>query len=277
MDAAPVVEGLPPWRSVLAVVAHPDDESFGLGAVIDEFVRVRCGGRRCSASPAVRRPRSTGSTARLSEVRAAELADAAQVLGISSVRLLSYPDGSLAEIPVDELVDRILEAVDRTQAEGLLVFDPSGVTGHPDHVHATTVAARAAERRGLGVLAWTLPNPVPSQLESEFGAALHRSRSRAGRRRAPGESRASARGRHPAPEPGRPGQRALAPARAARRPGAPALGPQPGPCRSGPELTDACAGRTRRAAPAACRHIPPGVSWASQQPPTRRTARCADR
>ena len=28
---------LPPWRSVLAVVAHPDDESFALGAVLAGF------------------------------------------------------------------------------------------------------------------------------------------------------------------------------------------------------------------------------------------------
>jgi LmbE family N-acetylglucosaminyl deacetylase len=164
-------EGLPSWRSVLAVVAHPDDESFGLGAVIDGFVRA---GASVSLVCFTRGEASTlhGVDGELSEVRAAELADAAAVLGITSVRLLSYPDGALAEVPIDELVEQVLDLVDETGAEGLLAFDPSGVTGHPDHVRATAVAARAGERRGLGVLAWTLPNPVPSQLESEFGACF---------------------------------------------------------------------------------------------------------
>jgi LmbE family N-acetylglucosaminyl deacetylase len=172
MSTGPASVGaLPAWRSVLAVVAHPDDESFGLGAVIDGFVRT---GTSVSLLCFTRGEASTlhGVDGELSEVRAAELADAAGVLGISSVRLLSYPDGALADVPVDELVDAVLAAVDRTGAQGLLVFDPSGVTGHPDHVRATGVAALAGERRGLGVLAWTLPNPVPSQLESEFGACF---------------------------------------------------------------------------------------------------------
>ncbi len=171
MNGSSRVEGLPPWRSVLAVVAHPDDESFGLGAVIDGFVR---SGVVVSLLCFTRGEASTlhGVDGELSEVRAAELADAAAVLGISTVRLLSYPDGALAEVPIDELVDQVLELVDLIGAEGLLAFDPSGVTGHPDHVRATAVAARAGERRGLGVLAWTLPNPVPSQLESEFGACF---------------------------------------------------------------------------------------------------------
>lgn len=30
---------LPAWPSVVAVVAHPDDESFGLGAILDSFAR----------------------------------------------------------------------------------------------------------------------------------------------------------------------------------------------------------------------------------------------
>lgn len=40
---------LPAWRSVLAVVAHPDDESFGLGAILSAFADR--GGRASSAVP----------------------------------------------------------------------------------------------------------------------------------------------------------------------------------------------------------------------------------
>lgn len=58
---------LPAWPSVLAVVAHPDDESFGLGAVIDVLVQ-----------------------------------DGAE-LGVASVTLLDYPDGRLAEAVVGQL------------------------------------------------------------------------------------------------------------------------------------------------------------------------------
>jgi LmbE family N-acetylglucosaminyl deacetylase len=162
---------LPSWRSVLVVVAHPDDESFGLGAVIDCFV---ASGAAVGVLCFTQGEASTlhGVEGDLRTLRASELADAARVLGVSSVRLLAYPDGGLSATPGDELADHVTEMAAEMRAEGLLVFDPSGVTGHPDHVRATSVATVAAERLGLGVLAWTLPHAVTSQLADEFGAGF---------------------------------------------------------------------------------------------------------
>jgi len=163
--------GLPAWGSVLVVVAHPDDESFGLGAVIDRFVET---GASVGVLCFTHGEASTlhGVAGDLRTLRASELAAAARVLGISSVRLLDYPDGGLSGVARDELADHVTAVAAELRAEGFLVFDSSGVTGHPDHVQATSVAVLAGERLGLGVLAWTLPNPVPSQLADEFGAGF---------------------------------------------------------------------------------------------------------
>jgi LmbE family N-acetylglucosaminyl deacetylase len=162
---------LPGWRSVLVVVAHPDDESFGLGAVIDSFV---AGGATVSVLCFTHGEASTlhGVEGDLASLRAGELAAAARVLGITTVRLLDFHDGSLAEVPVDVLVEHVTRLVDETGAEGLLVFDESGVTGHPDHVQATKAAIVAGAACGLDVLAWTLPTAVSSQLAAEYGAGF---------------------------------------------------------------------------------------------------------
>lgn len=164
-------EGLPTWGSVLVVVAHPDDESFGLGAVIDRFVE---SGAIVGVLCFTHGEASTlhGVAGDLRTLRASELGAAARVLGISSVRLLDYPDGGLSGIALDELAGNVTAMAAELGTEGLLVFDSSGVTGHPDHVQATSVALLAGERLGLGVLAWTLPTAVASQLADELGAGF---------------------------------------------------------------------------------------------------------
>ena len=108
----------------------------------------------------------------LDSVRAGELAGAARVLGVDPVRLLGYPDGALAEVDVGDLSAHVLDLAGEVGADGLLVFDTDGVTGHLDHASATVAALAAADRAGLTVLGWTVPRSVAFALNEEYGAAF---------------------------------------------------------------------------------------------------------
>ncbi len=159
---------LPSWSRVLVVVAHPDDETFGLGAVIDLLTRSGAEVRvLCYTRGEASTLNETGAS--LHSVREGELQQAGAVLRVAGVDLLDYGDGRLAAIPQAELAAQVLQALTSHSADGLLVFDETGITGHPDHQAATKAAVRAASSRGLPVLAWALPNMVADQLRAETG------------------------------------------------------------------------------------------------------------
>src|ERR1017187_8686688 len=85
---------LPRVKSVLAVCAHPDDESFGLGGALSAF------SDSGSATSMVCFTRGEASTlgqdaSSLGRVRSAELRNAAVELGVGYVELFDYPDGDL--------------------------------------------------------------------------------------------------------------------------------------------------------------------------------------
>ena len=162
---------LPPWRSVLAVVAHPDDESFALGAVLAGLADA---GAAVAVLCFTHGESSTlhGVQGDLGSVRAGELAGAARVLGVDPVRLLNYPDGALAAVDVADLSAHVLEVAGQVGADGLLVFDTDGVTDHPDHTAATAAALAATDVCGLAVLGWTVPRTVAAALNEQYGAAF---------------------------------------------------------------------------------------------------------
>lgn len=156
---------------VLAVVAHPDDESFALGAVLSELVMNDVpAGLICfthgEASTLHGRP------GRLFTLRSHELQAAGAELRLSRVELHRYPDGHLDTVPLDELAGHVLRIIAEERPSHLLVFDPDGVTGHPDHRQATQAALAAARTAGLPVLAWALPRPIAQQLNTELGTAF---------------------------------------------------------------------------------------------------------
>jgi|SRR5215467_2349663 len=162
---------LPEVSSVLAVCAHPDDESFGLGAALAAF------GARGTPTAVLCLTHGAASAlgachGDLPEIRPAELAAAASELGVGDVELLDYPDGALAQVPAELLSAHVLKAAARANATLLLVFDECGITGHPDHRQATRAASLFAWRARLPVLAWAVEQRVAARLNSEFGTSF---------------------------------------------------------------------------------------------------------
>jgi N-acetylglucosamine malate deacetylase 2 len=162
---------LPGWRSALVVVAHPDDETFGLGALIHHLtasgtaVHVLCFTRGEAST-------LNENDSDLSQARARELQQAGSALGVTAVTLLNYPDSHLASIPLAGLTAHVIRLTAQARPDGLLVLDDTGITGHPDHQAATRAAVHAAGAGGLPVLAWTLPDAIAGQLREETGGAF---------------------------------------------------------------------------------------------------------
>lgn len=161
---------LPTWKGALVVVAHPDDESFGLGAVISRLVDE---GAHVDVLCLTAGEASTlGAGQDLAHLRALELETAAQQLGCAATSLLAHPDGGLGDRGAD-LERDVRLAVEATRPDGLLVFAPEGgVTGHPDHEAASRAALAVAAAHGLPVLEWGLPHAVADALNEEFGASF---------------------------------------------------------------------------------------------------------
>ena len=133
-------------RTVLAVFAHPDDESIACGGTLarlaDAGVRVvlLCGSRGESGS--ISDP-SLVPDGDLGRVRAKELGNAAAVLGVSEVILEDHPDGDLRWDDVPEFHAEIVAALQRYQPDAVITFAEDGLYWHLDHigVHERTYTA----------------------------------------------------------------------------------------------------------------------------------------
>ena len=154
--------------TVVAVVAHPDDESFGLGALLAALATAGAVTRVVCFTHG--EASTLGIGAELGKIRHRELLAAADVLGVKRVRLADYPDGRLSDV-APTLLDSEIEA-DLADAALVVVFEPAGVTGHLDHRAATAAATRVAGRRGLPVLEWGVAAEVAATLNAEFSTAF---------------------------------------------------------------------------------------------------------
>ena len=157
-------------RSLLAVFAHPDDESIACGGVLalcaERGVRVSLlcathGENNCGVRDEV-----------WFEQRARELHDAAAVLGVSEVILLDYRDGFLPW--AGDLSDRLEAEIRRLRPDAVITFGKDGLYWHPDHIalcEATTAAVDAMEKDGPALYYVTMPEGQMRRIVDELWSA----------------------------------------------------------------------------------------------------------
>ena len=120
--------------TILAVTAHPDDESFLFGGTL-AICRRRGwkAGLLCLTDGQAGRTGGLVERAGLGPWRRVELERACAVLGIEHVIMPGLMDGALGE-PGDERGSAIVrEVIEDFGAEVILTFGPEGASGHPDH------------------------------------------------------------------------------------------------------------------------------------------------
>ncbi len=123
---------------LMCVLAHPDDESLGVGGALARYaaegvdihlVVATRGERGWPGDPAT----YPGPSA-LGKLREAELRAAAAVLGVREVTFLGYLDGELDRADPAEATARIVAALQRARPQVVVTFGPDGAYGHPDHI-----------------------------------------------------------------------------------------------------------------------------------------------
>ncbi len=123
--------------TLLAIIAHPDDESYSFGGTLALATSAgwRCvvlsltsgeGGKRHDGGPI--------GKAAIGEARERELAASCKVLGAEPPEFWRLPDGHVREQPSQ--VSRLRDFIESSHPDLIVSLGEDGAYGHPDHIAA---------------------------------------------------------------------------------------------------------------------------------------------
>ena len=134
--------------SLLAIFAHPDDESNAAGGALARYAREGADVTLVSATRGEQgiawlTPDAAG------QLREKELRAAAAALRAREVRFLGYRDGELASMDEKEAVARVVALLRELKPQVVITFGPDGISGHPDHVAVSRWVTAAFDAAGV--------------------------------------------------------------------------------------------------------------------------------
>jgi len=155
-----------PPLTLMAVHAHPDDESSSTGGVLARYsaeglrtVVVTCTNGEFGDAPGGVKPGADGHDPdAVARIRRDELERACAVLGVTHVEMLGYHDSGMPDweykdradvfcnVPIEESTERLVKLFEVYRPDVVVTYDEQGGYNHPDHVQASrlTMAALAA-------------------------------------------------------------------------------------------------------------------------------------
>jgi LmbE family N-acetylglucosaminyl deacetylase len=163
--------------TVLAIFAHPDDESLACGGTLARLsdagaaVIVLCASRGelgCVSEP------SQVPEDNLRAARTRELHAAAEVLGLKTVLVFDYPDGELYWADESQLNSDILTAIRRYNVDAVITFDEDGLYWHADHVAVHERTSKAMSSLGAEAPVLYYVTMAPGSMRSVVDNAISR-------------------------------------------------------------------------------------------------------
>ena len=143
---------------LMAVLAHPDDESLGFGGTLAKYSAEEVETYLVTATRGERgryfSQDRKAEPAEVGRVREAELRAAAAVLGVRELFILGYPDGAVDQVDPATAITAIAGHIRRVRPHVVVTFGPDGAYGHPDHIamsQFTTAAIMCAGDAGYDV------------------------------------------------------------------------------------------------------------------------------
>jgi N-acetyl-1-D-myo-inositol-2-amino-2-deoxy-alpha-D-glucopyranoside deacetylase len=149
--------------TLMAVHAHPDDESIGTGGILAKYAAmgVRTVVVYCTRGEEgdLNNPDFVVAEPGMSmeDIRMKELENALAVLGISETFFLGYRDSGMAGNPknkaprafaradVDTAARHLADILRETRPQVVVTYNEKGLYGHPDHIMANRVTVRAID------------------------------------------------------------------------------------------------------------------------------------
>lgn len=133
--------------TILSIWAHPDDETFSAGGIMATAV---ANGQTVAIIHATKGEMGVQDESRwpaehLGEIRAKELSEAMNILGLKNHHWLDYVDGTCKKVPKDKAAERLKSFIEKYKPNTILTFGPEGMTGHDDHCCVSNWVGLAAE------------------------------------------------------------------------------------------------------------------------------------